>query len=156
MKLPTTPKQITLWLGIFAFVTFGLAFIFIPTPNPSIDAQQAQNEWELPNIYLFEDAQQVYNILKKRQIWGQVDKPKEKGNVQLLSKDWRLAGIVQTGEQRFALLQDTKQNKVQRYSIGDMLDNGGQVIDIHADAVEIKLAGDIDTEYLYPQKNAKK
>ncbi|WP_353572296.1 type II secretion system protein N [Candidatus Albibeggiatoa sp. nov. BB20] len=158
MKLPSTPKQIGLWIAALAVTALGTAWILIPAPNPSRDAQQAQNEWQLPNIYLFENSQQVYNQLQKRQAWGKTEQAKRnaKNKTQLLSKNWRLAGIVQSGQQRFALLQDTKKNKVQRYSVGDTLDNGGQLVKIHADAVEIKLAGDIDTEYLYPRKNAKK
>ncbi|MCV6638520.1 type II secretion system protein N [Candidatus Albibeggiatoa sp. nov. NOAA] len=158
MKLPSTPKQISIWLVALAIGAFGLGFILIPTPNPAIDAQQVQNEWQLPHIYLFGNAQQVYNQLQKRQAWGKANKAIRKakdGTVKLLSKNWRLAGIIQSGQQRFALLQDTKKNKVQRYSVGDILDNGGQLVKIHADAVEIKLAGDIDTEYLYP-KHVKK
>jgi Tfp pilus assembly protein PilP len=156
MKLPSTPKQIGLWLAVLAITTSGAALVLIPTPNPTIDVQQAQNEWQLPHIYLFENAQQVYNQLRKRQAWGATEQAKKTAKDGLLSRNWRLAGIVQTGQQRFALLQDTKENKVQRYSVGDTLDNGGQLVKIHADAVEIKLAGDTDTEYLYPRQNAKK
>lgn len=159
MKIPSTPKQIGIWLTLIAGSVFGLAFITIPTPNPALDAQQATNEWTLPYIYLFENTQQVYNQLQKRQAWGKAVPVRTKNGVttmRVLEKNWRLAGITQTGQQRFALLQDTKKNKVQRYAEGDMLDNGGQLIKIHADAVEIMLAGNIATEYLYPQKHGKK
>ena len=154
MKLPSTPKQMGIWIAGLTAVSLGLSFVLIPTPNPSIDAQQAQTEWQLDNIYLFENAQQVYNQLQKRQVWGATALKKQ--TEKSLAQNWRLAGITQAGQQRFALLLDTKNNKVQRYTEGDKLDNGGQLIKIHADAVEIKLAGDIDTEYLHPRNNAKK
>ncbi len=155
MKLPSTPKQISLWLAVLTSITLVAAWLLIPLPNPSVDVQQAQTQWQSPNIYLFENSQQVYNQLQKRQAWGGNTDTQTKSEQRLLSKDWRLAGIVQTGQQRFALLQDIKQNKVQRYAVGDTLDNGGQLIKIYADAVEIKLAGNIDTEYLHPRKHEK-
>lgn len=154
MKLPSTPKQMGLWLAGLAVLTVGLSLVLIPTPNPTSDAQQVQTEWQLDNIYLFEHPQQVYNQLQQRQAWGKTARDNQADTS--VAQSWRLAGITQSGRQRFALLLDTTNNKVQRYAEGDMLDNGGQLIKIHADAVEIKLAGDINTAYLHPRNNVKK
>lgn len=150
LKFPTTPKQMAIWLFAIILTSAVGAGLYLPTPNPELDVQGVAQDWELPLVYTPDNPEQTHRTLNQRNAWGSKD---GKITTNQAANDWRLAGIVQSGKQRFALLQDKNDNKIQRYAEGQTLDDGHKLIKIHADAIELQSSAEIKIEYLYRKSN---
>lgn len=109
-------------------------------------------EWTLPKLTP-DNVQPAYDKLKKQSPWGPektvdgqnkeaktADKPKE--------SLWKLAGIIQEGDKRYALLA-SENNEFKRYAANETLPNGTVLLKIAENTIELKNNDTVTSLQLY-------
>jgi len=128
--------------------------IQIPTIGQSVN--QAEDNWALPPLSQATQLQKTYIKLRKLNPWGSDTKTTSRRAKKTKTKapkkprpDWRFAGVVQQGQQRYILILD-KNNKATQYHIKSKLPNGARLVRIHNDFIEVLQDGKLKTIALYP------
>ena len=150
----------TIIVSVLLAVLTSLAALWqirIPTIGQSVTP--VEDNWTLPTLSQATQLQKTYVKLRKLKPWGSKNtkttstKAKRKAKKQTPKKprpDWRFAGVVQRGQQRYILLLD-KNNKATQYHIQSKLPNGARLVRIHNDFIEVLQDGKLKTIPLYPK-----
>lgn len=108
--------------------------------------------WELPKLTPV-NVQAAYDKLKKQSPWGTEkavdDKNKETKEADKSKEShWKLAGIIQEGNQRYALLASDN-NEFKRYAENETLPNNAVLLKIADNRIELKNNDTVTTLQLY-------
>jgi hypothetical protein len=114
----------------------GAAFWLAPGPPPAtLDRDGEASGWVLPPLPPQEMAAAAYARLQQSRPWGEAGQ--SSAPTTGAPSNWRLRGVVQAGEQRHALIEETG-GKPRRYRAGDVLPLGEKLVAVHADRIDIK------------------
>jgi len=149
----------TIIVSVLLAVLTSLAALWqiqIPTIGHSIN--QTEDNWTLPTLSQATQLQKTYVKLRKLKPWGSEKKStSRKRNTKTKKQppkkprpDWRFAGVVQRGQQRYILILD-KNNKATQYHIKSKLPNGAHLVRIHNDFIEVLQDGKLKSIPLYPK-----
>lgn len=148
------------WIVIgLALATPGLAFWLAPGPPLAGRAgAAAESAWVLPALPAADSALLAYQRLQARQPTGAAgetvaDDGAKAGDAAepLAEGDWRLRGVVQTGGQRYALIE-TAAGKTRRYREGEVLPRGEKLRAVRRDHIEISAQEATAIRVLYRSK----
>ncbi len=125
----------------------------LPIIATADNAATAQiSEWSLPKLPT-ENVQTAYDKLKKQSPWGTEkavdDKNKETKEADKSKEShWKLAGIIQEGNQRYALLASDN-NEFKRYAENETLPNNAVLLKIADNRIELKNNDTVTVLQLY-------
>lgn len=124
---------------IFISIFFGIIFSVFGV-NDSLYNEKSQREWALPSLTQIQMLSNINTILTKPLFGGKPEVIKED---QITKKEtskgkWKIIGIIQDGQQRFALINDIKKGKITPFEVGDVFPNGEVLLEINVNSISVK------------------
>jgi len=148
-------------LVLLSVLTGLLAWWQVQLPTTPGSSKNSGDEWKLPTLPEVEKIRASYLKLLTLNPWkANTPPPKPVAEVKTAQTlttaslspskqaEWQLVGIIQQGQQRFALLLD-KATKVTHYSLRSALPNGDILVNIREDSIEVLKQGKVELVNLY-------
>jgi hypothetical protein len=149
-------------LGMLALLIFVAAAVLGWRGGSAAGAAPAPADataWDLPHAKV-SDADQDAGVLRQRRPWGGQASfsDSETPSAAAGGTSWRLAGIVERGNQWFALISIGGQSveRIEYRALGDPLPGGGKVMKVDADSVTVGGQGADPAGVIYRLFDAKR
>lgn len=146
MKLIRGKYRVLVLTGLFILISLGLSLWFAPGPEQRDKPRDAdESPWSpLALDNRKRSLNEALRTVTRGRPWGEEDAG-SRGKAR--SGQWRFCGVVRSGENRFALIEEDK--KVRRYTQGDTLPGGMILKTVGNDHIEVQTGDEIRVFKLY-------
>ncbi len=115
----------------------------LPAIKTDIQAETAEDNWQLPKLSLSNSAFVSKARLEQLHPWGQPAQTEQTESTEEKAPEkpqyaWKLLGIVGEGKSKYALIINGANNKVARYQVGAELPDGAHLLEIQANSVGVQ------------------
>jgi len=124
---------------IFISVFFGIVFSIFGS-NDSLYNEKSQKEWILHSQTQIQMLSNVNTILTEPIFGGKPEIIKDNITTkkEISEGKWKIIGIIQDGQQRFALINDIKKGKITPFEVGDIFPNGEVLLEINVNSISVQ------------------
>lgn len=126
-----SPWRLSVLLALAFAMGAGLNLWLMEPSLPDKPLEEREADWRLPKMHPDRSVEASYQRLARSQPWG------KEQTAAAAEKSWFLRGIVATGEQRHALI-DEGEPFSKRYRAGEVLVNGDRLLSIGDNAIEVE------------------
>ncbi len=137
--------QVFLFLALVAGVNWTAAHWVLSKPPPLPETEATPDQWQAPQLRFSNEAIVHNSRLNKLHYWDKQTLKQKKSAPKAVAKKpekptyiWKLIGIVGEGDTRHMLALNGKTKKIERYSIGAELPDGGRLLAILDNGVRVQ------------------
>tara|TARA_B100000902_G_C26847810_1_gene686628 strand:- start:34 stop:543 length:510 start_codon:yes stop_codon:yes gene_type:complete len=120
--------------------------------NSSLFKETNNQDWSLPNPPEIKLVSELNSILASPLFGGKpeiVEIIEEVNENENKNGKWKIIGIIEEGEEKFALINDLSNNKIRSVSVGDTFPNGEVLLEILKNSISVKNIKEVRTISLF-------
>ena len=123
--------------------------------NSSLYKEISNQDWSLPVSPEIKLISELNSILASPLFGGKpeiIETIEEISGNEINNGKWKIIGIIEDGEEKFALINDFSDNKVKPVSVGDTFPNGEVLLEISKNSISVKNIKEVRTISLFNKK----
>ncbi|MAI05757.1 MAG: hypothetical protein CBC47_01140 [Alphaproteobacteria bacterium TMED87] len=154
----TTIRQINKYrinICILSFSIFLAIFISFFGTNSSLFSEMDNQDWSLPITPEIKLVSEINTILALPLFGGKpevIEAIQENDKNKIINGKWQIIGIIEDGQEKFALINDLSNDKIIPISVGDLFPNGEILLEISKNSISVKNKDEVRTLSLFNKK----